>query len=148
MSNHLKLFSKRSLLAIAALAASFTPAARAQDALCAARNMVMKGTYVMSGSGSITGVGPVASVGEVIYNGDGTGVIASATTSVNGTIIPASGTPGTFNVNPDCTGSKTFGSGASAQHFNFVISPDGNKITWIVSDTGVTMTGIAERIRR
>ena len=148
MTNHLNLFSKRSLLVIAALAASFTPAARAQDALCAARNMVMKGTYVMSGSGSIPGVGPLASVGLVVYNGDGTAVVASVTTSVNGTVIPGSGTPGTFTVNPDCTGSKTFGSGASAQHFNFVISPDGSKITWIVSDTGVVMTGIAERIRR
>ena len=148
MKKYSSLFSNAGLFAMAVLAGGLTPAARAQSALCPARDIVMQGTYIMSGSGAITGVGPIASVGQVIYNGDGTGVIVSVTTTINGNVVTGGGTTGTFTVNPDCTGSKTFGSGATAQHFNFVITPDGGKITWIVSDTGVTMSGIAERIRR
>jgi hypothetical protein len=48
-------------------------------------------------------------------------------------------------VNPDCTGSKTIGSGASATHFDFIITPDGSTITWIETDNGVTLSGTAIR---
>jgi hypothetical protein len=123
-------------------------AATAADAQCSGQNAVMQGLYVMSGSGSITGVGPLASTGLVQYNGDGTGVLISATNSINGAVSTVSGIPGTYTVNRDCTGTKTFGSGNSAQHFNFVISPDGNTITWISTDNSVTMIGTAVRQRR
>jgi len=52
-----------------------------------------------------------------------------------------SNVPATFTVNPDCTGSKTIG----ATTYNFVITPDGSKITWIVTSNGVTMTGTGVR---
>jgi hypothetical protein len=47
-------------------------------------------------------------------------------------------------VNRDCTGSKTIGT----SHFNFVITPDGSTITWIVTDAGVTLSGTGIRFRR
>jgi hypothetical protein len=136
----------RKLLAAAALAAALTPQAlRAQGPpSCIPENRVMNGAYVVSGSGSVTGVGPIASVGLVIYNGDGTGTLIFNTTTVNGESSTASKVPATFTVNSDCTGSKTIGT----THFNFVITPDGSTITWIVTDSGVTMTGTGIRIRR
>ena len=148
MKNYSNLFSKPGLLLMAALAAGLTPAAWGADSLCPAQNLVMKGTYVVVGSGMIAGVGPIVSLGQVVYDDDGNGQIVASTTSVNGNVSTAGGATGTFTVNSDCTGSKTFGSGTNATHYNFVITPDGNKITWIIADAGVMMTGTAERISR
>ena len=133
-------------LAVAALAAAFTPQAlQAQGPpSCLSQNGVMIGTYITSGSGSVTGVGPLASVGLIVYNGDGTGIAVFSTTTVNGASATSTKVPATFIVNPDCTGSKTIGT----NHFNFVITPDGNTITWIVTDAGVTLMGTATRIHR
>jgi hypothetical protein len=104
----------------------------------------MNGTYVASGTGTVAGVGPIALVGEVIYNGDGTGMAVAITQSVNGGSSTATGIPATFTVNRDCTGTKTIGN----NHYNFVITPDGNTITWIVTDAGVTLMGTGVRLRR
>jgi hypothetical protein len=106
-------------------------------------NAVMNGTYVMSGKGTIVGVGPVAMIGQVVYNGDGTGVLLSVTKSVNGMIVKTASVPVVFTVNPDCTGSKIVGSGAA--HFDFVITPDGATITWVQTDTNAVISGTAER---
>jgi hypothetical protein len=84
----------------------------------------------------------------VQYNGDGTGVLASGTNSINGMASALTNVPITFTVNRDCTGMKTVGTGASAFHFNFVITPDGQTLTFIVTDNGVSMTGTATRLRR
>ena len=100
--------------------------------------------YVASGSGMV-GTGPtfspIATVSLVIYKGDGTGVLLSGTTTVAGASSTASNVSAPFTVNPDCTGSKTIGT----TNFNFVITPDGSKITWIVTNTGVTMKGTGIR---
>ena len=74
---------------------------------------------------------------------DGTGLAISLTTSVNGAATTVANVAGVYTVNTDCTGSKTFPTG----HFNFVISPDGNTLTWIVTDSGITMSGTAVRQR-
>ncbi|HWZ30682.1 MAG TPA: hypothetical protein VNX18_05085 [Bryobacteraceae bacterium] len=138
-------FSKPSLLTLAALTLALGLQALRAQTQCPAMNATMEGTYVMSGSGTIVGVGAIASVGVVTYDGQGNG-LGTSTTVVNG--ATSRGTvPGTFTVNRDCTGSKTFGSGPSATHFDFVITPDGSKITWIVTDPGVIMTGTATRMR-
>lgn len=123
--------------------------AQAADvAQCPLQNATMNGTYVASGTGTIAGVGPIATVGLVVYNGDGTGVSISGTTTVNGSASTAGNVPVTFTVNRDCTGSKTMGSGPSAAHMNFVITPDGQTITWIVTDTGVTLMGTGVRLKK
>ena len=92
---------------LAAFSVMFTSqAARAQ---CERGNAVMNGTYVASGSGTIAGVGLIATVGEIIYNGDGTGVVVFSTANLNGATHTSSLVPITFTVNTDCTGSKPLG---------------------------------------
>ena len=122
-----------------------TPAARAQAPYCT--NATMDGTYVVQVTGTIitpTGNVPITGVGKVTYNGDGKGVSTISTSSFGGAISrSATPVPAVYNVNPDCTGSKIFG---GAQHFDFVISPNGRLITFIVTDPGVVISGTAVRL--
>ena len=138
-----KLFSSLTLAAIAAVVA---PQALKADPPphCFLGNAIMQGTYVANGTGTVIGVGPITAVTLIIYNGDGTGTVVFNTRSVNGTASTATNIPANFTVNPDCTGSKTIGS----TPFNFVITPDGSRITWIRTDNGVTMSGTAIRLGR
>lgn len=137
------LILNRNLWALAAVAAGLTPQVlKAESGQCPLGNATMNGVYVASGTGTVAGVGPIALVGLVTYNGDGTGSMASITQTVNGASSTASNIPATFTVNRDCTGSKTIGT----QHFNFVITPDGSLITWIVTDAGVTLMGTGIRL--
>ena len=149
MTHFLKFRLNRSLLALAAFAALTPQAIKAQaPQTCSIGNFVMKGIYVMSGNGTVVGVGPVVMVGEVIYNGDGTGTLLSVKKNVNGTVLSASSVPVTYTVNPDCTGSKIIGSGASATHFDFVITSDGDTITWVGTDATAIISGKAMRSSR
>ena len=140
MTRLLRSFSSRNLLALGALTIALVP--QALEAQCS--NATMKGTYVASGTGMV-GTGPtfspMATVSLIIYNGDGTGVLVSGTRAVAGQNSTFNNVPATFTVNPDCTGSKTIGT----THFNFVITPDGSKITFIVTETGVTLMGTGVR---
>ena len=139
----MKLFeslSLRNLLVLGALALALAPQALRAPPKCG--NYTMKGTYVASGTGTVIGVGPIASVALLVYNGDGTGVSLSGTKSVNGVVSTSNNVPATFTVNPDCTGSKTIGT----TNYNFVITPDGSTITWIVTSPGVTLTGTGIRM--
>ena len=145
MTNLLRFRLNHSLLALAVFAA-FTPQAiKAQAPHCSMGNLVMNGTYVMSGNGTIVGVGPVVMVGQAVYNGDGAGVLSSVTKNVNGMVVRATSVPVVFTVNPDCTGSKIVG---GSGHFDFVITPDGNTITWVQTDTNAVISGKAERSSR
>jgi hypothetical protein len=133
--------------ALAALATAVTTQTlKANSTLCVMGDSVMSGTYVMSGTGNIVGLGPVVVVGEVVYNGDGTGVLMSATENVNGAVVRLSMVPAIFTVNRDCTGSKTVGTGSSAEHFDFLITPDGSTITWVETDANAVISGTAVRI--
>jgi hypothetical protein len=106
----------------------------------------MKGTYVSAGTGTVGTAdpfSPMATVGLVIYNGDGTGVLVYSTKTVAGVSSTSTNNVlATFTVNPDCTGSKTIG----ATNLHFVITPDGSKITWIVTNPGVTLMGTGVRM--
>jgi len=140
----------RNLLALAAFAAVVAPQAlKADNAQCSLGNSIMNGTYAMSFTGTIVGVGPITGISMVTYDGQGGGLSGPSTTSVNGMISKdPGGTKGSFTVNRDCTGSKSFGSGPSAQHYDFVITPDGDTITWVVTDTGVVLSGTAVRLKK
>ena len=120
-----------------------TSALRAQGPQCS--NDTMKGVYLMSGTGTVVGLGLVAALGKVTYDGQGGGQ-AILTQSANGTIYRQVASTGVFTVNSDCTGSKTFGTGATASHFDFMITPDGKTITWIATNSGVIMIGTAIRL--
>jgi len=139
----MKLFetlSLRNMLVLGALALALAPPALRAQPECT--NRIMNGFYVASGTGTMIGVGPMASVALLLYNGDGTGVSVSGTKSVNGVVSTSSNVPARFTVNADCTGSKTIG----ATNYNFVITPDGSTITWIVTSPGVTLMGTGVRM--
>jgi len=142
MTKLLRSIASRNLLALGALTIAVAPQALKAQAQCS--NATMKGTYVASGTGMVASANtfaPIATVGLIIYNGDGTGVSVFSTKTVGGQTSTSSHVPATFTVNPDCTGSKTIG----ATTFNFVITPDGSKITWIVTNPGVTLMGTGVR---
>lgn len=135
----------RNSLVFGALTLALVPwVSMAQEPACAQGNLIMNGTYVVSGTGTVSGVGPLTTVGLIVYNGDGTGATVFSTMTVNGVSSTSSGVPATFTVNRDCTGSKIIGT----THFNFVITPDGDTITWIVTSSGVNAMGTGVRIRR
>jgi hypothetical protein len=147
MRKALNLIWHRNLLAAAALAIVVTPQFLRADPgtrQCPMQNATMQGTYVATGTGTLTtvmGNVPITVVSLVVYNGDGSGQAISGTTVVNGASSVSGTAPATFTVNLDCTGQKTIGT----THFNFIITPDGNTIHWIVTDNGVTMSGTGVR---
>jgi hypothetical protein len=139
-----------SSLVFAAIAAAFVPqAVKAQGPpVCLMGNGTLNGVYVATGTGTVTGVGPATGVTLAVYNGDGTAAAIFSTGSFNGAVSTLSNISGTYTVNRDCTGTKTFGSGPSAAHYNFVVTPDGSTIYWIVTDNGFTLSGTGVRIER
>jgi hypothetical protein len=116
--------------------------ARASSMPASERNPERDLCYVRVGS--LNG-NPFAQLAKVTYDGQGNGM-ATLTVSNNGTIAENINVVGTFTVNRDCTGTKTFGVGPSAAHFDFVITPDGKTITWIRTDTNFVLIGTAVRM--
>jgi hypothetical protein len=101
----------------------------------------LSGTYVTSGTGTIGGVA-YTTVGRVTYDGHGNG-LASSTQSAGGMISRGTGITAVYTVNPDCTGTKTFG---GATTFDFVVSPNGKLIHWIVTNADTVLSGQAVRL--
>src|SRR5277367_2029159 len=95
------------ITAVAALALSIAPMAKADDKGCS--NASLQGTYGYSSFGTITAppeiAGPIAEVGTQNFDGRGN-TTATATISSSGTIVPLTIT-GLYTVNPDCTGTFT-----------------------------------------
>ncbi len=120
-----------------------TSAVRAQGPPPQCSQATLNGTYVNSGAGTEGGVS-VVMVGKVTYDGHGDGQ-STFTTSVAGVISRPVAVPGVYTVNPDCTGSKTFG---GATDYDFVVTPDGREIYWIVTNanSGSLFTGRAVRL--
>jgi hypothetical protein len=120
-----------------------TMAVRAQGPPPQCSQATLNGTYVNSATG-FRGGATVVSVSKVTYDGEGNGR-STGTTSVAGVISRSVAVPGVYTVNPDCTGSKTFG---GATNFDFVVTPDGREITWMVTNAGYGsfLTGRAVRM--
>jgi hypothetical protein len=117
-----------------------TPAVNAQTPLPNCSQATLSGTYVMSGNGAVGGVS-VAMRGMVTYDGQGNGQ-ATFTQSSGGFVQKFVAVPGVYRVNADCTGSKTFGGTTT---YDFMVTPDGREITWIVTNSGAVLTGNAVR---
>ncbi len=139
---------KPNLLALALLAVAFLPQNSSAQTHCFFGNATANGLYVTHATGTLVGVGPISALNLVQFNGDGTAISLSETVSINGTIFKSTWVPGTYKVNPDCTGSASFGTGATASTFDFVISPDGSTSHWIATDAGEVCTGILVRLYR
>ncbi len=142
-------------IALAALAAALGTQSLKADGppICTQGNAIMNGSYTISGGGTVLGSGgaagsPLVFLGVINYNGDGTATLTSATQNLNGSVGRLSSIPATFTVNRDCTGTKTIGSGPTAQHFDFVISPDGKTITFVETDAFAVVSGTAVRMNR
>lgn len=138
------------LTALGAILSVFltTSALSAQELYCS--NATMNGTYVMTGTGTAFPAGGgsviIGVVGKLTYDGQGKG-LKIQTASVGGTIVRQAAATGVYTVNSDCTGSKTFTSPTGqVSNFDFVISPNGRLITWIVTDSGQVFTGTAVRL--
>ena len=130
------------IAAVAALALSVAPMAMADnDKGCS--NATIKGTFVHMATGFETApsaiAGPLTGVGTDTFDGHG-GVTSTATLSLNGNIVSLAAT-GTYNVNPDCTGTYTI----PGTRLALVITDSGNEIQAICVDPGVVLTHIFRR---
>jgi hypothetical protein len=132
------------IAAVTALALGIAPTANAQ----ACSNPSLQGTFVFKGVGVIVSpasvAGPFVDVNTLTFDGQGAAT-GSGTVSQNGNIVPVTET-GTYQVNPDCTGTYTvllspFGFTA---HYYFVIDASG-ELQIICTDSGVAFSGTARR---
>jgi len=95
------------IAAVTALTLSIAPAATAAGRGCS--NATLQGTFAFNGTGFIVSpaavAGPFADVNTLTFDENGaatgTGIV-----SQNGNIVPVTET-GTYQVNPDCTGTYT-----------------------------------------
>ena len=128
------------IAAVTAVAIAIAPTAKADDKGCT--NASLKGTFSHIGTGS-TMAGPLVGVGTDTFDGNG-GATSTATLSVNGNIVTITAT-GTYKVNPDCTGTYTFGSQGKTTRLFFVIDDGGNEIQALCTDPGVVLHHIFRR---
>ena len=130
------------IAAVTALALGIAPTASAQ----ACSNSSLRTEYVFKGAGFIvspaSAAGPFHDVNTLIFNGQGV-VTGTGMLSQNGNIVPVTET-GTYNVNPDCTGSYTvlLSPLGFTAHYYFVIDASG-ELQIICTDAGVAFSGTA-----
>jgi hypothetical protein len=121
----------------AAMAQSTSGVTRADGRLPMACGVYsLHGSYLFTAHGyNIVGglAQPKAIVEGIDFNGDGTLVSPFATISINGTILHSSGSPGTYAVNPDCTGTLSFTGGPS---FDIFVEPSGRQLSMIQTAPG------------
>jgi len=129
-------------VALCTLALAAVPAARAYDRGCS--NAMLSGSYSDQDTGTIVGVGPFAGVNVDTFDGHG-GLTIKGVSSVNGSVSPGTST-GTYQVNPDCTGTYrvTDTSGDTFDAF-FVISDGGNELRIVITDPGTVINCIAHK---
>jgi hypothetical protein len=89
----------------AALMLSMATTAQAEDDSCSAARAA--GTYGVSDSGTVIGIGPRAAVAQLTLDAAGH-INGPFTASLNGTVTTGT-LSGTYRVNPDCSGTTTFG---------------------------------------
>ena len=139
-----------SVASLAALALEGSiPQAQAQSlntadsgALCPQGNATLRGNYLSMGGGSVGGVGAVAFIGKITF--DGKGNLTNPFTISFAGAISEQVAQGTYIVNSDCTGTQTL---AGANHFNFIVTPDGSKFDYIETDAGTVISGSASRMK-
>jgi hypothetical protein len=135
------------IAAVTVLALGLAPTAKADDKGCT--NATLSGTFAQKGSGVITAppsiAGPMANVGTLTFDGHGA-VTGALVNSLNGTIVPAT-EKGTYQVNPDCTGTYTVQISplGITGHAFFVIDDVANEIQIITTDPGVVVICVARR---
>jgi hypothetical protein len=142
MEQGMKTRMRRSLVA-AAMALGFSGIALADNNCFVG---MLQGTYVFTANGYniVAGVAQPKAIFEVIdFNGDGTLSVRGATLSANGMIVrtPPGGT-GSYTVGPSCTGTIVF----AVPTFDIFISPGGEKLWMIQTNSATVLEGMATRI--
>ena len=111
-------------------------------------NASLRGSFGFTSIGTLLALpppfaGPFAEIGRQTFDGRGT-TDATATLSANGNIVKGVTAQGTYEVNPDCTGSMTLFilPFASTANLDFVIDDDGAELRAIVTDAGAVESRI------
>jgi hypothetical protein len=117
------------------------PLAKAAELGCS--NATLRGTYSDQDTGTIVGVGPFAGVNVDTFDGRGNLTI-SGMSSLNGSVSPGVET-GTYQVNPDCTGTYSVSGGGLTIDAFFVIDQDGNELQIVVTDSGTVINCVARK---
>jgi hypothetical protein len=129
------------IVAVFALALTAAPTAKAADSGCS--NASLRGTYSDQDTGTIVGVGPFAGVNVDSFDGQGN-ITISGVSSVNGNVSPGVET-GTYQVNPDCTGTYTVTGGGLTIDGFFVIDQAGNELQIVITDPGTVINCVARK---
>jgi hypothetical protein len=135
------------IAAVTVLGVSLAPTAKAADKGCT--NLTLSGTFSQRGTGVILAppslAGPMANVGTLTFDGAGA-VTGVQVNSLNGTTVPAT-EKGTYQVNPDCTGTYTVQISplGITGHAFFVIDDMANEIQILTTDPGVVIICVARR---
>ena len=124
--------------ALFVLALTAAPAAKA-----ACSNATLRGTYSDQDTGTIVGVGPFAGVDVDTFDGKGH-LMISGISSVNGNVSAGTET-GTYQVNPDCTGTYTVSGGGLTVDAFFVISQNGEELQIVITDPGTVINCVARK---
>ena len=144
-SQSMKRLTRQSLVA-AAMAVGVSGVALA-DNDCTLKTM--RGSYVFAANGYniVAGVAQPKTIVEIIdFNGDGTLSVPAATRSVNGVIArtPPGGTGSSYTVDVGCQGTLTFGNGGPS--FDIFISPKGEMLWMIQTNSDTVFQGTATRV--
>jgi len=111
-------------------------------------NASLQGSFGFTSAGTLFALpapfaGPFGEIGRQTFDGKGD-TEGTATLSANGNIVKGVNWQGTYEVNPDCTGSMTIlilPFGATAD-LDFVIDDDGAELRAIVTGTGSVETRV------
>ena len=90
------------------------------------------------------GPAPKAIVEVIVFNGDGTLDVPSATVSLNGAIIRSPQSVGTYTVEDDCSGKIAF----NGPTYDMFLSKDGDDISMIQTNPNTVFQGLATRTSR
>ena len=93
------------IVLVATFALSMPALAQAGDSACSFARAA--GTYGVSDSGTVIGIGPRAALALLTLDTAGN-INGKVTSSLNGNVTKGT-LSGTYTVNPDCTGTTTFG---------------------------------------
>jgi hypothetical protein len=106
--------------------------------------------FAQSGYTTVSGsLVPEGVTGKDIFDGKGK-FESLATISIGGDIIPGDAAPGTYTVNPDCTGTATVQMKPPVPdvHLDIFVAPDGDKLFTIQTDSGNVLAGTEQRVAR
>ena len=107
-------------------------------------NADLRGLYSFVASGTLNGA-PFATAGQTVYDGNGS-VQGQIQISVNGNVTQVIEWRGFYNVNPDCTVTKTAAvPGIGTLHFFVTAGDNFKELRFMATDPGTTISGTARK---